>query len=370
MMKRSISALLLICIILLSACSSQKSEAVETSLPEADEGYVWITDCAGRQVQIPIQPERIAALDSFSAEAMVMLVSGDRMVAAPNGVKSDALLQMIYPELSDVSVPMSGGTINAEELASLNPDLVFLKASIYAAEGETEKLDKLNIPYLVVDYGTMQEQMDALSMIGEALGGSAENTATSINAYYQEVVDLAASIKETIPEDERYGVYHSINEFTRTDGYDSLGYDWIECVGAINVSAGVSTLSEGTDYYCSAEQIFSLDPDIIICNEASTVDYLYSEGKWSGLRAVRDEQVYNIPVAATRWGQRGSLETFFAILWLGTTIYPEYYGEVDLKAEVVSFYKTYYDITLDDETYDLILSGEGIRTQSAGNSGG
>lgn len=369
MMKRSISSLLLICIIFLNACSSQNSENDDPSLQQAEEGYVWITDCADRQVQIPQQPERVAALDSFAGEAMVMLGAGDKMVAAPNGVKSDALLQMIYLELSGVSVPMSGGTVNAESLAELSPDLILLKGSLHVAEGEAEKLEKLGIPYLVVDYRTMQEQMDALMMIGEALGGKAWENAVSICAYYKEVVDLALSIKENIPESERYRVYHSINELTRTDGYDSLGYDWVECVGAVNVSAGESKRTEGTDYYASAEQIFSFDPDIIICNEASTVRYLYSEEKWSGFRAVREGQVYNIPVSATRWGQRGSLETFFAILWLGTTIYPDYYSEVDLKAEVLSFYKTYYDITLDDETFDLILSGEGLRTQSPGNGG-
>lgn len=324
-----------------------------------------ITDCIGRKVKIPETPVRVAALDSFAGEALVMIGAGDKMVSAPNGVKMDRLLQRIYPDLNEIAVPMSGGNINAESLMEIKPDLILLKGSFYSREGEIEKIEKTGIPYLVISYKNMEEQIYALQIIGEALGGEAEKKATDINDYYRSVIKKAQQISKKIPEEKRYRVYHSINEVIRTDGPDTLGYDWINCVGAVNVSVGGNLTFTENDYYTSMEQIFIWDPDIVICNEATTMKYFLEDSKWTGLRAVYNNQVYNIPVGATRWGQRGSLETFLAIIWLGTTIYPEYYDEIDLKEEVFSFYKDYLGLELDDETYNQILKGEGIREGSS-----
>ena len=188
------------------------------------------------------------------------------------------------------------------------------------AEEERSKLDKLNIPYLVISYGNMAEQMYALSVIGAASGEKYAENARKINSYYCDVIRRVCRAAEKIPESERKTVYHSINEAVRTDGEESLGNDWITCAGAVDVSARhtESLQSEGEDYYANMEQIFVWNPDVVICNEAGTKDYLLTDSKWTGLGAVKRGDVYNIPVGATRWGQRGSLETFFAMIWLGS----------------------------------------------------
>ena len=359
--------LLILMLLCISGCGTSKSEeeAVLDTSVQVSEGEKLILDCIGRTVAIPENPQRVAALDSFAGEAMVMIGAGEKMVAAPNGVRMDEILKQIYPGLTDVSVPMSGGTINAETLLSLNPDLVLLKETMYNTTAEVEKLDKLGVKYLVVKYDTMEEQQKALQMIGDALGGEPQQKATDINAYYQNVIKLAEEKANNIPEKDKVSVYHSINELVRTDGPDTLGYDWITCVGAKNVSTEEDLEADGSDYYASPEQLFVWNPDVIICNEVDTVDYLYEDDKWQGLDAVKNQKVYNIPVGATRWGQRGSLETFFAILWLGKTIYPDYYTDIDLKEEVFDFYQTYLNIQLDDATYEKMLSGRGIRSSSS-----
>ena len=355
---------LLFCLVLLCCCLAGCGQTTEQPQAEAvPEGV--IVDSVGRQVELSEAPQRVAALDSFAGEAMVMIGAGEKMVAAPNGVRQDVILQEIYPGLTEVGVPMSGGTINAESLLALQPDLILLKGAMYANTDEVAKIEQLGIPYLVVEYSNMAEQIAALDMIGKALGGEAEQKAQQISAYYQDVIDRASAIADTIPERKKLSVYHSINELVRTDGTDTLGYDWITCVGAINVSGEGELSFAEDDYFAGEEQIFLWDPDVIICNEADTAEYLLTEERWSGLRAVREGEVYNIPVGATRWGQRGSLETFFAILWLGTTIYPEYYGEIDLKQEVFDFYQQVLGITLDDATYEKMLSGKGLRKSSS-----
>jgi iron complex transport system substrate-binding protein len=363
-MKQSnqrVMPLLLVFLFLCSACAPAAPKI------EVRPGYQILVDCMGREVETPNAPRRVAALDSFAGEVMVMIGAGEQMVAAPNGVKSDALLVQMYPALREVASPMSGGTINGETLAALQPDLVLLKRAMYEAEGEREKLDKLNIPYLVIGYDSMEEQIEALELIGTALGGKGAEQAGGIATYYRSVISRVTELQKQITEPVR--VYHSISEAVRTDGEYTLGNDWITCVGAVNVSAGETLKAAESDYFAAMEQIYTWDPDVIICNEADTAAYFREDPKWTGLGAVQRGAVYSIPVGATRWGHRGSMETFFAMLWLGKTLYPEVYRSVDLKEEVFGFYQTYLGITLTEEQYACILAGNGIRLKSSGGNG-
>ncbi|MGN1350705.1 MAG: ABC transporter substrate-binding protein [Anaerovoracaceae bacterium] len=334
------------------------------------EGTLTVLDCVGRTVVVSAEPDGVAVLDSFAGEAAVLCGGGSRISSCPNGTKSDAMLREISPELAEVPVIMSGGDFNVESLIALAPDTVILKRSMYDSEAVRKKLEQTGIPYVVSDYSSMEEQIYALRMVGAVFGSEARDRAEAVAAYYEDVIERAEAISSRIPEDARVRVYHSINQAVMTDGSDSLGNDWIRCAGAIDVSAGSEDemTYENGDYYAGLEQIFAWDPDVMICNEAETKDYLLSDSKWSGLRAVREGKVYNIPVSATRWGQRGSVETFFAVLWLGTVIYPEYYGEIDLRQEVTDFYENIVGISVSDETWEKIISGRGIRNAS-NNSG-
>ena len=358
--KTRLTAVLCLCVMLLSGCQFMPA-------PEQSAETRIVTDCVGREVEIPAEPKWIAALDAFSGEVLVISGAGDKLACAPNGVRMDLILQEIYPGLLNTSAPMSGGTVNAESLLSLAPDLALIQGrTLYGNQDEVDKLDKLGIPYLVIQYTTMEEQIFAMELLGDVLGGEPEARLDQLVDYYRDVIRRAEDIAKEIPDEERMRVYHSINEIIRTDGVDSLGRDWIECTGAINVSAqdGFFSTDKG-DYTASMEQIYTWDPDIIICNEVETRDYVMKKEKWAGLWAVQQNQVYNIPVGATRWGQRGSLETYFAILWLGTILYPNtYYKDIDLKQEVFSVYEDILNFPLDDALYEKMLSGRGLRHAS------
>ena len=342
------------------------SDSIPDPVLSEDKTNITVIDSLNREVKIPAEPERIAVLDSFAGEAAVMTGAGERIVTCPNGVKSDSLLCRIAPHLNDIEAVMSGGSFNAEALLALSPDVIMIKESLYRAEDERAKLEKLQIPYIVVGYDNMAEQIYALKLAGAAEGSECRAKAEKIADYYCDVIKRVSADAADIPESQVKRVYHSINEAVRTDGENSLGNDWISCVGATDVSAAYtdSMQADGVDFCAGLEQIFEWDPDVMICNEASTKDYLLSDSKWTGLRAIREKKVYNIPVGATRWGQRGSVETFFAMIWLGKIIYPDYYSDFDLQAEVTQFYSEMFDINVDDELYAMMLSGTGIRNAS------
>ncbi len=326
-------------------------------------GVVTVTDYAGRSVEVPVNPQRVAALDSFTGELAVMAGAGEHLVAVPNGVKSDVLLQGLYSGLEEVAAPMSSGAINMEELLACNPQVVLVKEEVYSAAGQAQQLDKSGLPYVVVGYQSIDEQIEAIKLVAQILGGNAQTAAESIASYYRSVVDECTQRAAQLSESERVCVYHAVNALVATDGNASLGRDWIETVGCIDVSAQGLDQS-ATDYTTTLEQIYAWDPDVIVCNSASSTEYLLSKDNCAGLRAVKSGACHTIPVGATRWGQPGSAETYLGMLWLGCTVYPELYAGVDLQERVTQYYKEYLGIEVTDDLYQQMLSGEGLRQQS------
>ena len=62
------------------------------------------------------------------------------------------------------------------------------------------------------------------------------------------------------------------------------------------------------------------------------------------MRAVKDDQLYGFPVDALSWGSGGHALDLGA-QWLATKVQPELFKDVDMKAEVYSFYKQMYGLS-------------------------
>ena len=334
----------------------------ENSNIQVGDDEILVVDSIGREVAVPKELNSIAGLDPFASQIVIMLDKGSLLTSTVNGVKRDVLLQQILPGLEDLASTKNSGVFNVEELLRLETDLIFMKEDEYVNEAERAKLDQAGIPYIVISYDSMASQQEAVSIIGTAIG--AEEEAEQFVEYYQQTIEKAKELVSSIPDEQKPTLYHSLNEAVRTDAKESIGADWIALTGAINVSIDQElTLNDGNSY-CTIEQIFVWDPDIIICNETGVADYILSDEKWQGLRAVVEGNVYQIPIGFSRWGHPSSTETPLAILWLIQLIYPELADDVNLSAEMDYYYTTFYNYTPDDDIKTQILNGEGLRTPS------
>jgi len=322
-------------------------------------GSVIITDTTGRQVKVPREVGRVACLYAFTGHVTVMLGQGDKIVAVPGGLKRDVLLNQICPAIKSASVPVLSGSINIEELLRVKPDLVFINRETAINTDEVAKLDRFALPYLVIDFQSMEQQRSAVRIIGQAL--SAEEQARRYNEYYLDCIKRVAEGVKSIPANQRVRVYHSVNEATRTDPPDSLPADWMKTAGVINVSVNQPLrLVEGKNY-ASLEQILWWDPEVILVNEPGVGDYILKNSQWSSLKAVKNERVYQMPVGISRWGHPGGLETPLALLWTAQLLYPAHFSDIDMKTEARNFYKDFFNYQVGDAALDQILSGKGMR---------
>lgn len=339
----------------------------ETTTSSAPADAKTVTDMVGRQVDVPADPQHIAAIDSFAAQVCVMSGAGEHVFGVPGGVMSSVLLQKVYPDLPNVE-RLTGDSINVEALAAGKVDVAFVKESSYAKTGEMDKLDQLGIPYVVVGYETVDEQIAAIELVGTVCGGAAQSKADELAGYYRKTVELVDERTARIPQEERLSIYHTINAELSCDGAGSLGEDWIRRCGAVSVSAVEPATGGHGDYYATLEQIYNWNPDAIICSSADTTAAIGADARWKGMAAVTKGQVYTLPVSMSRWGQRGDPETFLGMLWLGKTLYPQYYADVDLQQTVTEYYRDLFGIDIDEKTWQQILAGEGLREQGAGQN--
>ena len=326
------------------------SDAPKSSSPRSVE------DCAGRVVTLPEKVERIACLYSFAGHAVALLGRGQDIAAVAKGLKRDSLLLEICPSIDNALVPKSQGGVNIEELLNARPDIVFLSADVGQDAGETDKLDKVGIPYLIVDYATLEQQQQAVSMIGTTLNRSEE--AEAYVQYYKKCIQRVQDAVSTLPENEVLRVYHSVNEATRTAIPLSLTTGWLDVLGIINVTKKTEPGSSDGKQYVSLEQILLWNPDVILVNEPAARKEILSDRSWAPLKAVKQSRVYLMPIALSRWGHPGSIETPLAILWAAKALYPDRFKTLDMVEETRYFYSQFFNYQLSDARIQQILDGK------------
>lgn len=359
-MKKKIVSIVLVLVVLFTAAACDSDT-------EASSGKTkTITDCAGRTVEIPENPQKVACLYASTAHMMAMLDEGDKIVGAPNGVKSDVLMQMKYPEITEAATPYQEGSINAEELLRIEADLALIRYSTAANKGEVEKLEKLKIPYAVVDYTTMEELEKSIEVMGNIFGK--EKQAQQYIQFSKDTIDMVKERLGDIPKEKWPSAYHSVNEAIRTDGEGDICGEILNLAAVKDISIEKGVKMGGDKTYTTLEEIYSWDPDAFIANEASVTDYILSDSKWKGLTAVRKGKVYTMPVGATRWCHPGSMEAHMGVLAAARLFYPEKFRDLDMEAYTADYYKTYFDLDLDDRTVARILSGEGMRMSNSPNN--
>jgi iron complex transport system substrate-binding protein len=327
---------------------------------------VTLTDCAGRNVTVPEKVEKIACLYAFTGHVVTLLGRGEDIVAVSYGLKRDSLLLEINPAIQKALVPKAQGAINIEELLKARPDVVFVPGDVAGDMGEMDQLDKFHIPYLIIDYNSIETQQSAIELIGRVIG--ATERAANFIAYYRGCIDRVTRKIADIPENERPRLYHSVNELLRTTIDKGLAIDWLKVAGCRNVALGPRQHLLADRNYTSLEQVLLWNPEVILTNEPKAVEEILHDAQWAMLSAVKQQRVYCLPIGISRWGHPGSIETPLAILWTASKLYPQRFSDMDMVAETRNFYQSFFNYPLTDETIQRVLSGK-MKRQPNRNAG-
>lgn len=320
-----------------------------------------IVDSIGREVIIPVNPQRVACLYTNTGHIMTMLGAGDKIVAVSNGLKRDKLLHVIQPSIADAKLVKLGGDVNVEELLKLEIDLILIPSDMYQDNAFIKQLNKYKIPIIVTKFESISDQQELVTLLGNVF--NAEDEAVLYNKLYDDIITQVTTTLQNVKQEEQPLVYHSLNEATNTVSKDSLPAEWMKISKGIEVSIQDDLMKNEEKFFASIEQIVSWNPEYIFCNEDGVDEYIMEKDQWSMIDAVRSNRVYIMPTGISRWGHTTSIETPLAILWTAKVLYPEICKNIDLEAYTNQFYSELFEYELSKEEYDSIIAGRGMRLE-------
>jgi iron complex transport system substrate-binding protein len=325
-------------------------QGMEPSSPVGSEP-ITLVDALGREVKLPGPAQRIV----IAGKANFMLndaiyafpTAAQRVLALTKATQAaQAFVGLLDPDVATKTRFMADAA--AEEIAAAQPDLVLLKS--YMQESLGDPLEQLGIPIVYLDLETPDQYQRDLATLGQAFGNP--ERAKSLWAYYAEILERVAEGTEGLTETQKPRVL--ILQYSDKGGEVAFRVppaSWIqtqmvELAGGVPVWA--AAVQGGGWAVVNLEQIAAWNPDqIYVINyfgsPVDVVTHLKSDPQWAEMAAVRAGQFYPFvgdyhswDQPDTRWG--------LGLLWLAQFVQPTRFVDVDMRAEAIRFYETFYGL--------------------------
>ena len=364
-MKKKLISLLLsgaLALGLLSGCSapgnggaSSSDPAVSQSMEEQDT-TIELVDQAGREVSLAAPAERIVSAYYLSSSLLIALGVQDKVVGIEMKADTREIYKRAAPEFLSLPAIGSGKGVNVEEIAALTPDLVILPIKLQESAAQ---FDTLGIPCLVIDPETMDGFLEAMSLIGAAVG--AEDRAAELAGYHKSVMeDVGARCAQA---EEKPTVYLAGSDFLSTAGGGMYQNDLIETAGGVNAAAA---LEGGSWSEVTPEQLVAWNPDKIymVSYAGYTREEILADSRYQALSAMENEgldfQVF--PSLIEPWDYP-TPSSVLGIYWLAAQLHPELVSADEYVTAAEEFYEKYFGIQVSSE--DLMLTGMLMVDQAA-----
>ncbi len=345
--------LLLVAIALCLSCALFAYGAMEQAQMAQTREF---TDSLGRIVTIPTNIERVAPSGNV-AQVQLYTIANDLMVGNASAYSANAARYLVK---DNIDLPLFGtfygkkANLNKEALIVADPQLVIDIGEIKGSKEEMAKdLDALqaqiNIPVVFIE-SYLENTPSSYRMLGDLLNREAE--AKKLAKFAEDAISTAKTKKAQITEPTK--VYYS----TAVDGLDAIGQgsfhaEVLDLVGAQNVTP--KGPSKGANLI-SAETLLTYDPEVILLAEVNAYKSFTTDAVFSSLPAVKNGKVSLLPVAPYPWiDTPPSVNRLIGIYYLGSTLYPELYSDIDLKGKIKEFFSLFYKYDLkESEISELI----------------
>jgi iron complex transport system substrate-binding protein len=341
--------------VVLSACSSGAPAAVPTAPPAppptvaATPASRTVIDLAGRSVAVPARIDRIATVGATPVTNSILFVFGvaDKLVnALPAALqKPDFKYQAIFaPKLaSSPTIEGTIGQVNVEALTQLHPDVVFTNSA-----GSVAPIQAIGVPVVVLTWNTVDELKRTVQVLGQVFDDP--QRAQAYLGYFDTTAGrVSADLSRVTRADWPRVLYLQLPNLSQPSVISEW---WIDQAGGTSVTTAINTAAN-TPF--TAEQVLQWNPQVIFAQAHSDADTVLSDPRFGGLDAVKNHQVYVVPVAAQHWGN-ATPETPLAMLWAATVLHPDQTHNIDVAAEVKQFYQQFYGYSVSDEQVKEILT--------------
>lgn len=321
--KKAVTVAVALFIIVVTIVGCGPKQAANSKASERGEGYLTITDDAGRKVVLAKKPEKIVALSTSYIELLYAV--GGKSVGKPvsrNGkIPAEAAS---LPEIGQVT------NINIEKLIALQPDFVIGYLGIH--EKLVPILENSGIPIILLKMKTYDEVQAKLNLFGSIAG-----TQLLAQKEVQELTHKIALVTDKLPagQAKKILILHATARSVTVELENSIAGNVAGMLKLKNIAAGSKPLEkepDATPY--SMEKIIEADPDIVVVTTMGELtdiqrrikDDVESNPAWSGLRAVKNKQIYFLP--SELFQLNPGIYYHEAVEYMAKLVYPEVYGHV------------------------------------------
>lgn len=313
---------------------------------------VQIVDMVGDTVIVPKNPKKVACVSRTTYDLLIAYGLGDCIDGAYEGTLNNPWVQIIYPEAKDHYI--YGYNDSYETFVVRGVELV-LAPEQYIAEGLREH----GINAITVSlYGnpTFDNYVTYFSDLVTQIWDSAEVKEKA--ELWNNRVETA--IEEIQTELAKHDVEEKILFYVRGDKDNGIGYT--DMVGSFTEYAYrvlgfdyVGTTLETNKP--SQEEVMAANPDVFVCGgiyQNINIELLKQE-PYSKLDAVKNNQIFNIPIGLTAFEQLSAMTPIF-FYDQANKIYPEYF-DYDIPTMVEATINEYFGTTLTDTQVSYMLQG-------------
>ena len=323
----------------------------------AGENRRLVIDMADRTVSVPQHVHRVACFEILCYEKFLLLGGSGRV--AERNRNDPPWISTINPNAEHVP-KIVGNVPNREELLKDGIDVVFLRYDGLQLRG----LASAGIPAVVSQpplqthfrdataFGDAQKRM--VRLFAQIIGGDAERRAEEWCAYFDERIGYLMARTAEIPEAQRPKAYYIRGPgAATTQGPHSDTY-WYGVIGGADMI--VKNLQLNGQGPMSMEEIVNLDPDFIFVGRQFAPELVTNDAKWRGISAVKNRDVIPLPQGMFNYWD-GSTESFLLAELIAKTLYPDRFTELDMGAEVMRYFKRFYNFDFTEDGISKFLRG-------------
>lgn len=332
----------------LTACGSNSAASGSASDASSSAAVTkTVVDAYGRSVEVPKDAKTAATVGS-GARFVVYGGAQDKLIAVTEMETTPAMNRpyaIAYKDLfADLPSTSNGNhlletNVNEEQLIHLNPDVIISSRS---AE-ECDALQKdTGIPVIGITY---QNQLftdnvyNSITCVGEALG--TEDHANEVVSKLKEWdADLKARTAD-IADADKPSVYVGAVNYKGAKSFTGTYANYAPLV-ELNAKNVADETGQKAAVDVDLEQIGNWDPDYMFLNAGNMdlmkADYANNQAFFDGLKAFQQGNLYTQPFFNFNGTNidTGICDTYF----IGATIYPDKFADVDLKAKYSEIYTT------------------------------
>lgn len=370
-MKKRLLSLMLIPVILLtfSSCLGNTEPEVtqtpvvgqpETNEPEASENAnsdtTMFTDSAGREVEVPVSIDRIAA-SGYPAQIVLFSLAPDMLVGLAEEWtgSSEQFIASQYMSLPVLGSFYGSGDLNLEEVAVRDPQIIIdigeAKSSI--VEDMDGITDQVGIPTVHIG-ATFDTMPEAYRMLGKLLGKEAQ--AEELAKYCESVLSRTQELMNKIGGDGKRSLLYCMGG----EGLNVIaeGTYHAQVIDRLSDNLAVieNATSKGTGNPVDMEQLMNWDPEVIIFAPDSIYKTVENNTTWQQLRAISNGQYFEVPEGPYSWMSfPPSVNRYMGMIWLAQLLYPET-ANYDMFEETLNYYKLFYHTDLTKEQFSMLTA--------------